>query len=240
MNTKIAIVTGSAKRVGAGIVNYLVQTGWNVIIHYNNSEKEAHELQNSLPKGSVFLLQQNFCKAFCENDFFKKILNLTLGQKPSLLINNASSFENDSIDSLETEDFLNQIKINCLIPILLGRAFAKNNPESNIINILDMYAFENSKNFASHQISKAALLKATKQMALEFADNTRVNSITPSFVIKNPKQNSYLFQKNIEQSLLKKNIEVIDICKTIEFLLNTTSITGQNIVLDCGKTILTM
>jgi NAD(P)-dependent dehydrogenase (short-subunit alcohol dehydrogenase family) len=157
-----------------------------------------------------------------------------------LLINNASSFENDSIDSLETEDFLNQIKINCLIPILLGRAFAKNNPESNIINILDMYAFENSKNFASHQISKAALLKATKQMALEFADNTRVNSITPSFVIKNPKQNSYLFQKNIEQSLLKKNIEVIDICKTIEFLLNTTSITGQNIVLDCGKTILTM
>ena len=238
MHNNIAIVTGGAKRIGREIVEHLVHNGWRVIIHYNKATKEAKALQNSLPKHSTFLLQENFNKLFCEKKFFQKIFELTSNQKPALLINNASSFENDTIQTLETENFLNQIITNCLIPMLLGREFSKNNQGSTIINILDLCAFEHSKNFASHQISKAALLKATKQMALEFAKTTRVNSITPSFVIKNTKQNATIFQKNINQSLLQTPVTIKDICNTIDFVINTTSLTGENITLDCGRSII--
>jgi NAD(P)-dependent dehydrogenase (short-subunit alcohol dehydrogenase family) len=237
MNNKIAIVTGGAKRIGKEIVKHLVQSKWTVIIHYNKSEKEAQDLRNSLPKNSTFLLQQDFAKKFCEKDLFQKIQILTANKKPTLLINNASCFENDTIETLTTESFVEQIMTNCIAPILLGREFAKNNKESSIINILDLYAFENSRNFASHQISKAALFKATKQMALEFAKTTRVNSITPSFVIQNHKQNSKIFQENIKESLLKHPINTSDICSAIDFIINTPSLTGENITLDCGRKI---
>ncbi len=238
MNNKIAIVTGGAKRIGKEIVKHLVQSKWTVIIHYNQSEKEALDLHNSLPKNSTFLLQQDFVKKFCEKNLFQKIQILTAKKTPTLLINNASCFENDTIETFTTESFVEQMMANCIAPILLGREFAKSKKGGNIINILDLYAFENSKNFASHQISKAALLKATKQMALEFAKTTRVNSITPSFVMQNHKQNNEIFQKNIKESILKHPINTSDICSAIDFIINTPSITGENITLDCGRKLL--
>lgn len=234
MNNNLAIVTGGTSKIGKDIVKHLISQNWNVIIHYNTSHTDAQKLQNSLPSNTTFLIQQDFKKSFDEKEFFKEIESLTK-QKPSLLINNASSFENDTLQTLDPDNFLQQIKVNCLAPILLGREFVKDNKDCNIINLLDFYAIENSKNFASHQISKASLLKATQQMAVDFAPSARVNGITLSFVIPDNNQNNKLFENRVQQSLLKSAVPIKDICSTIDFIIATKSITGKNIILDCGR-----
>ena len=43
MNRPVAIVTGSASGVGAATALKLAQRGWNVVINYSKSEKEARE-----------------------------------------------------------------------------------------------------------------------------------------------------------------------------------------------------
>lgn len=239
MNNKIAIVTGGAKRIGKEIVKHLIQNKWRVVIHYNESEKEAKILQESLPKNASFIIQSDFSRSIDEKDFFKKTLNLTKGQIPELLINNASCFRNDTLTNVKVESFIEQLQINCINPMLLGREFAKHTKKGNVINILDFYAIENHTNFASHQISKAALLKATQQMALEFSSTTRVNGITLSFVMKNTNHDAKLFEKNIKTSLLNEAVSTGDISRTIDFILNTESLTGENIFLDCGRKVIT-
>lgn len=239
MQNKIAIVTGAAKRIGKEIAKHLIQKKWHIIIHYNESENEAKILQDSLPKNSSYIIQADFSKTLDEKKFFNEILSLTNGHTPELLINNASSFKNDTIINLTAEAMIKQLQINCISPLLLSREFAKHTQQGNIINILDFYAIEHHKNFATHQISKTALLKATKQMALEFAPTTRVNGIIPSFVMKSTTQTTENFDNHIKNSLFNKPVDTSDICNAIDFILNTKSVTGQNVILDGGRQMIT-
>ena len=239
MQNKIAIVTGAAKRIGKEIVKHLIQKKWHIIIHYNQSENEAKILQDSLPKNCSHIIQADFSKTLDEKKFFNEILSLTNGHTPELLINNASSFKNETITTLTTESLIEELQINCISPLLLSIEFARHTQQGNIINILDFYAIEHHKNFAAHQISKTALLKATKQMALEFAPAIRANGITPSFVMKSILQTTENFDNHIKNSLFNKAVDTSDICNAIDFILNTKSVTGQNIILDCGRKLIT-
>lgn len=47
-NSKVAIVTGGAKGIGAEIVRTLAENGYIVILNYNNSKVQAEELKNEM------------------------------------------------------------------------------------------------------------------------------------------------------------------------------------------------
>ena len=175
---KIALVTGGAKRIGADIAKHLATKGWRVVIHYNSSEKEAKKLQAQLP-GS-FIIEQDLSK-LDQLDAFLLNIKKSFGT-PTLLINNASIFEKDitapSIDKLQTH-----MNINCFAPILLSQIFAQHGGEK-IINIADATANGPAKTYFSYNLSKAALLHATKSLALLLAPNCRVNSVSPGFTLE--------------------------------------------------------
>ncbi len=237
INRNLAIITGGAIRVGKSITTHLINHGWDVVIHYNSSETQAKELQHTFAKQTnIHLIQQDFSKNLDAKLFFDQCNSIT-STPASLLINNASSFLNETIDEISEESFHKQLNINCLMPIMLATEFNQRYT-GNVINILDCYAFEHLTHHASHQISKAALLKATGQMALSFAPNTRVNAITLSSVMQAVGQTPTSFQKEIDSALIKHAVNSQDIFSTIDFLIKNQSITGQNIVLDCGRSVM--
>ena len=59
---KTALITGGARRLGKAIAEDLADMGFNIIIHYNNSEKEAVALRNRLSSKEikVFLKKADF------------------------------------------------------------------------------------------------------------------------------------------------------------------------------------
>ena len=111
----------------------------------------------------------------------------------------------------------------------------KKNIQGNIINIIDQRVFKLTPYFLSYTLSKAGLETLTKTLAMKFAPKIRVNAIAPGPVMKNKRQSQKHFEKQLKNTILKRQTKVINICKTIEFILGNDSITGLTIPLDSGQ-----
>ena len=95
MKKKAALVTGSAKRIGASIVDMLAQDGWDVAIHYQKSANEAESLVEKVKNYGI-----DACAIPCDLSSYPETEKLidrctSLIGPLSLLINNASMFEYD-------------------------------------------------------------------------------------------------------------------------------------------------
>jgi NAD(P)-dependent dehydrogenase (short-subunit alcohol dehydrogenase family) len=236
---KIALVTGASTRIGKDIALFLAQNNWHVVIHYNQSENEAKLLCEHLNTFSKSIyLKADFNNLDNIDQLFAKISS-DLGLV-SLLINNAATFQNDHITNLSPELLNQHIKINCIAPITLSSALIKHNLKDklNIINILDYSTLNPQSNFFSYNLSKSALLTATKQMALQLAPRCRVNAISPGYVLKASKQSQDHFDRMIQNSPLNIPTTTQQICDAIELILKCESMTGNNILIDSGNHLL--
>ncbi len=233
---KIALVTGAATSIGRDIAISLAKNGWYVAIHYNNSEMQAKELSKYIND----ITNSIYIQADLNNvNNIEKIL-IEIEQKfgkANLLINNAAHFENDSANNLNISLLNKHMQINCLSPVMLSAAFIKSNTEDrlNIINILDYTVVNATKNFFSYNLSKSALLNATKQMALQLAPRCRVNAISPGNVCKDSKQSENHFHWLVNNSPLATVTTTQEICEAIDFIIKTKSMTGVNLLLDSGS-----
>ena len=238
LNTrKIALVTGGAKRIGESLVKHLGSTGWNVVIHCNNSSKEA----SILAKKHKYIIGIEQCDFSIVDNLIGFLPNII--QKYgniSLLINSASSFENDSLDEIDISKWQNNFNINLLAASILIGDFAKQKiftteVTGNIINITDQAIFSSSDIFTSYLLSKVSLTSLTKIAAAKYAPIIRVNAIAPGITIKGVNQSDDHFNQMCNNTLLKKAASLDDICTTIDFLIQNSSITGQIIKIDSGQ-----
>ena len=239
MGAKKIIITGGANRIGAAIARKLSGPGVEIVIHYNkskfNAEKLKKELTNKLTK--VYLVKGDLSK---ETDL-NKILKFSKSKLKyfDCLINNASLFENDKLESFTTSSWGLHLRTNLRAPALLSKGFAKNikNNNSNIINIIDQRVFKLTPFFFSYTISKAGLYTLTKTTAMSLAPKIRVNGIAPGPTIKNKRQSVKHFKKQYLSTPLKKQVNVHEICNAVDFLIKNRSITGQVIAVDSGQSL---
>jgi len=238
MASKI-IITGAATRIGAAIAKKLSGPGVEMIIHYNNSKKEAEKLQKELTreKTKVYLVKGNLAK---EQDL-KKIIKFSKSKLKyfDCLINNASLFENDSLRNFSSKSWNLHLDINLKAPAFFTKEFSKNviGKNNNIINIIDQRVFKLTPFFFSYTLSKMGLYTLTKTSAMELAPNVRVNGIAPGPTIKNKRQTNIHFKKQYLATPLKQQVNVKDICSTVDFFIKNRSITGQVIAVDSGQSL---
>lgn len=247
--TKVALVTGAAKRIGAEIARQLHTVGFNVIIHYNQSAAAAQELVEELNgerENSAIGLPADL------NDH-TQIINLaqqstTQWQRMDVLINNASSFYPTPIGEATNSDWDNLINSNLKAPFFLAQALAPALIQSHgcIINIADIYAQRPLKKHSIYSIAKAGNEMLTKTLAQELAPRVRVNGIAPGAILwpedYYKKTEEQLSDENKEKMLaqipLLQRGQVQDIARTILFLAKDAPyITGQIIVVDGGRTL---
>ncbi len=247
--TKVALVTGAAKRIGAEIARQLHTAGFNVIVHYNQSTTAAQELVeelNSERENSAVGLPADL------NDH-TQIVNLAQQstaqwQRVDLLVNNASSFYPTPIGEATNADWDNLINSNLKAPFFLAQALAPALTQSHgcIINIADIYAQRPLKKHSIYSIAKAGNEMLTKTLAQELAPRVRVNGIAPGAILwpedYYKKTEEQLSDENKEKMLaqipLLQRGQVQDIARTILFLAKDAPyITGQIIVVDGGRTL---
>ena len=235
---KTILITGGSQRIGRSIALFLKDSNYNFIIHYNKSSKAARELKNII----------NSYGRDCEivkTDLSKisDVKNMIKSSKKFFgpihaIVNNASLFINDNIENLNDKLWYDHMNINLYAPLIISKEFNKQLPKKSlghIINILDQNVVNPDTSFFSYSISKSALLSATTIMAKSFAPNIRVNAIGPGPTLKNIHQSKKHFDKSIKNTLLKIGSPPEEIARTVKFLLESKSITGQFIAVDGGE-----
>ena len=237
MEANKIIITGGATRMGAAIAKKLAGPDVEIVIHYNKSKSSAEKLKTELTKKKtkVYLVKGDLSK---ENDLKKIIKFAKLKLKYfDCLINNASLFENDKLENFTSNSWDKHINVNLKAPAYLSKEFAKNikSKNNNIINIVDQRVFKLTPFFFSYTLSKTGLYTLTKTSAMSLAPKIRVNGIAPGPTIKNQRQSEKHFKKQYLATPLKRQVNVEQICNTVDFFIKNISITGQVIAVDSGQ-----
>ena len=233
-----ALITGGSQRIGRIICEKLAKSGWNIAIHFNKSKKQANALNKSLKKFGIKVtcIKADFSKEKETKSLFYKAKK-TLGSI-NCLINNASTFELDSIDNINKEKWDYNLNVNIWSPIILIKEFKKNLPKNasgNIINIIDQRVLNLTPFFTTYTFTKSGLWTLTKTLAMALAPNIRVNAIGPGPTLASKRQTDKKFKKQYKSMPLKKKVSPKEIADAVMFIINTQSITGQLITVDSGQ-----
>ena len=241
MSPKVILITGSAKRIGAFTARYLHQLGWNIVLHYNQSEQQASELakqMNAARADSVKLVQGSFNTIEEIEQIAKQAIH-AFGKLDGL-INNASSFYPTTIGTITEHDWTNLVGSNMQAPLFLAQycnaTLQKNN--GVIINMVDIHAAKPLSNHTLYCMAKSALVMMTQSLAKELAPKVRVNGVAPGAILW---PETTISEEDKEQILklvpLQKLGAMQDIAQAIDYLLNAQYVTGQIITVDGGRSI---
>jgi len=240
MTTKVALITGSARRIGAEIARELHQAGLNIIIHYHQSERDAVDLGETLEiirPGSAKLVQFNLLETARIPEFVEQVQQCYAGRL-DILVNNASVFYPTITANVDQWDEL--MGINLKAPFFLAQAFASTLAKyhGNIVNICDVNAFKAKLHYEVYCVAKAGLVALTKQQANRLAPLVRVNAVAPGLTV--PPEGAAAvdpghYQAMIAQIPLQKTATPDDIATAVRFLaLEAGHVTGQILAVDGG------
>lgn len=251
-SSKVALITGGAKRIGRAITQALHAQGYDVIIHHNHSHDAAEALRdelNAIRPNSANTIQANLSiinDSALLNQFAHDVMSL-FGQL-DLLVNNASSFYSTSLndDHATWQAHWDDLFLtNAKAPLFLSLAFQDELAKRHgaIISLLDIHARD--KPFVGYPIynmAKAAHHMMVQSLALELAPNIRINGVSPGVnIFPDDNQNSEL-NDSTKQTLtdsvpLGKIGTPEDIANAVAFLASADYITGQILAIDGGRSL---
>lgn len=232
------LITGSARRIGRAIALDLARAGWRVCVHYRRSSGEAEGLVEEIRglggeaaavaadlavQADIERLVPACCKA--------------LGP-PACLINNASEFLLDTVETVTPATWDTHLDINLKAPVFLARSLFLHLPEGvpgNVINIIDQRVWKLTPDFFSYTISKAGLWTATRTLAQALAPRVRVNAIGPGPVLRSIHQTDADFAREAQSTLLGRGPTPEEIAAAVRFILASPTLTGQMVALDGGQ-----
>jgi len=240
--SKKVLITGAARRIGAECARMLHQEGCDIFLHYRSSKKEAQQLSdelNDIRAGSVKIVQADLLKFDELSSLFEEVK--AIWGELDVLINNASAFYPQQVESVTEQDWDELLGGNLKAPFFLSQKFSELLAEKQgcIVNIIDIHAERGLKGYPVYSIAKAGLAAMTKVLAKELGSEIRVNAVSPGAVLW-PEAEMSEQQKSeiIQRVALKKTGSPSDIAKAVKFLVNDSPyITGQIITVDGGRTL---
>lgn len=234
----VALVTGAADRIGASIATRLAGEGYSVVIHYRSSGEKAEELAEAIAAdgGRADIVRGDLSHRA------DRMALVAAAAKPfgplTVLVNNASAFEPDSVDTLHEDLWDLHMSVHAEAPVFLARDFAVQLPQGvkgNIVNIIDERVLRLSPDFFSYTLSKSVLWAATRTLAQSLAPRIRVNAIGPGPTLPSIHQTEEEFRASQQRLPLGGGATPEQIADGVMVLLGLEAMTGQMLALDGGE-----
>ncbi len=234
---RAALITGAGRRIGRAIALALARAGYAVMLHANRSRAEAEKLAGEITdkggKARVVLAE------LADPDAVAKLVPAAAAFGPlTLLVNNASLFDEDEIATLDRARFERTMAVNLTAPLFLSQAFAAQAPEdadASIVNVVDQRVLKPTPRFFSYTLSKSVLAAATVTLAQALAPKLRVNAVAPGPTLPSPRQSAAQFAVQASAVPLKRGPTPEDIAATVVYLAQARSVTGTVIAVDGGQ-----
>jgi pteridine reductase len=242
LHDKVALVTGSARRVGAAIARRLHEAGARVVIHYRGSSTAAEALADSLNKtrdDSAKTIQADLLKVSATS----RLVSATLEWHGRLdtLVNNASTFYPTPLGEITEQHWNDLIGTNLKVPLFLSQAAAPALREArgSIVNIVDVHASRPLRDHLVYGPAKAGLAMLTRSLAKDLAPDVRVNGVSPGAILwPEADMTESTKQAILDQVPLARSGAPEDIAGCVLYLVRDAGyVTGQIIAVDGGRSI---
>lgn len=244
LNGKNAVITGANRGIGQKTVEVLAQNGANIwACARTKSEKFEFEMRELSEKYNVSIEPIYF--DLTKSDEIKQAMKQIVSQKKSIdiLVNNAGMLpENNLFQMTSIEKMKKTFDVNYFSQILITQYISRTmirQRYGSIVNISSTVAIDGIPAQLEYVSSKAAMIGATKVLAIELGKyNIRVNAIAPSFIktdlISNI--NDKFLEEIIQNTIMKRLGDKEEIANVIMFLASDLAsyITGQILRVDGG------
>ncbi len=234
-----ALVTGAARRIGRALALGLAETGYDLVIHYDSSKEDAETTAadcRALGVNAVTLQAD-----LTDRDDIAGLVPAaaTACQQPlNVLINNASIFEYDNIETGSFDNWDRHFRSNLEAPYFLTQAFAKQLPadvSGVVINMIDQRVRKLTPEFSTYTLAKSALWTFTQTAAQGLAPRIRVNGIAPGPTIRGARQSQEHFDRQRAATILGEGSSPDEIVAAMHFILASKEFTGQLLCIDGGQ-----
>ena len=244
----VVLVTGAALRLGREIALALAAGGWQVAVHYRNSREgavqTAADCDRLTPGAAVFDAD------LADEDAVRGLLPRVVKHfgRVDAVINSASTFEQDSAATFGFAALDKHLHSNTGAAILLAQALhahaaarlATGSAEEHagrcaVVNLLDQKLWNQTPDFFSYTLSKAALEAAGTMLALALAPQVRVIGVAPGLTLTSHLLSDEQFAARHKLSPLGRSSTPADVAAAVKFALDNSSITGTTLLVDGGQ-----
>ncbi|MGB1034108.1 MAG: SDR family oxidoreductase [Primorskyibacter sp.] len=243
-----ALVTGAAHRLGRAMALYLADRGYDVAVHYAGSHDAAQETAALIrAKGRrACLLHADLLDEAATQDLFPRAAE-ALGGPLTVLVNNASIFEYDTIASATRTSWDRHLDSNLRAPFVLTQAMAAQGltPDTDsagepratglIVNMIDQRVRKLTPEFMTYTLAKMGLWALTQTAAQGLAPAIRVNAIGPGPTLQGARQSADHFARQRVSTVLQRGANPADITAALGYFLDAPGITGQLLCVDGGQ-----
>ena len=232
----MALVTGSAKRLGRAVALRLAEKGADVLIHYRSSKAEAESAIAEIEKlgRRAVAVAADLVKVAEIKRLFDEAAK-HFGRL-DILVNSAANFLPASIVSTTEEIWDASLDANLRAPFFCAQAAAPllRRTRGIIINFADTGGLLGWSGYIPHSVSKAGVVMLTKVLAKALAPEVRVNAIAPG-TITMPDDPPELEADFIKLAPLRRTGTPRDISDAVLFLVHSKFVTGQILAVDGGR-----
>jgi NAD(P)-dependent dehydrogenase (short-subunit alcohol dehydrogenase family) len=238
---KVALITGSSKRIGRETAIELARRGARVAIHYRSDEPGAREtlrlVEAAGSSGAIFHAELTNIQ---EVDAMFSKLQTSMGRL-DILVNNASAFDPATFAETTPELWDAQMNSNARAPFFVAHRAARlmsNQEIGKIVNLVDVAGDTIWPGYLAYSVSKASLIAVNRGLAKVLAPKIQVNGVAPGPVLFPEYYTQDQKHLAIDRTLLKRAGSPRDIVNAIVFLIENDYITGEVIHVDGGRHIM--
>jgi NAD(P)-dependent dehydrogenase (short-subunit alcohol dehydrogenase family) len=230
-----ALVTGAARRLGRVLAVSAARAGYDVVIHHHTSPRDAQETLRLVREAG----REGIIAAtdLCDPVAARTLIEASPGPL-TLLVNSASVFGDDSIETFTADSLDLHWATNLRAPVLLAQAFAgalAKTADGLVVNIIDQRVWRLTPRNFSYTLTKAALWTATQTLAQALAPAIRVNAIGPGPTLPSVHQSPTDFAVEASAVPLVRGPDPEEIGAALVYLIDARSVTGQMIAVDGGQ-----
>ncbi|MGA9232652.1 MAG: 3-oxoacyl-[acyl-carrier-protein] reductase [Exiguobacterium oxidotolerans] len=241
--SKVALVTGASRGIGAAIATRLATDGFKVVVNYAGSTEKAEAVVADIiaSGGEAIAIQADVANA----DQVKALVKQTVDAFGQLdcVVNNAGITRDGLLMRMKEADFDAVVDTNLKGAFLVTQAASRPLMKAGgrIINIASVVGITGNPGQANYVAAKAGLIGLTKSVARELASKgVTANAICPGFIETDMTDELTDDQRNLSlgQIPLKRFGQTQDIAALVSFIASDEAryITGQTLAVDGGMT----
>lgn len=233
-----ALVTGAGQRLGQAIALALGERQAHVAVHYHRSAEGARRTAAEIESkgGRAHLVSADLSDGAAARQLVDETLAALGGL--DLLVASAANFERIAYDDLDDRALYRALDLNLAGPFAIAHQAspALRKSRGNIVFITCSSATAPYKNYLPYTVSKAALRHLMRTLSLELAPEVRVNAVAPGTVLPPESYSSEAVERLAASVPLQRIGSPEDIVRAVLYLNDAPFVTGQELVVDGGRT----